>query len=757
MAPWGKYHVDVPPAPCVYLRRTFRLKAEPVRARLYATALGIYQARINGQPVSERELAPGWTDYTQRVRYQTYDVTPMLHAGDNAWGTVLADGWYAGYLAWSGRLHFGDYPLAFLGRLVVQYADGSEEVVTTDSQWTAATGPLRSADLLMGTVYDARRDMPGWDQPDFAADGWQPVEVLVDRRVSLIADWSPAIRVTQTLAPVRVTKEAIGRFLVDFGQNFSGRVRLTLPAGSHERVIIRYGEVLQPDGSLYTANLRTARATDVYWPAQTGVQVIEPIHTVHGFRYVEVQGVETLTAESVEGLVVHSDAVKAGRFQSDNALVNQLVSNIDWGLRSNIVGVPTDCPQRDERLGLDRRYSGVCADGAVVSPNGRLLTSWLEELAAAQFPDGAYPDVAPRVRGIQGGVAAWGDAGVLVPWALYQYYGDVRILAQHYPAMQRWVAYLTEHSRNGLRAAEGYGDWLFVEAETPKDVVATAYYAHVVQIVAKVARVLGYWRDAARYQQQFGQIADAFCRAFVAPDGRIQGDTQTGYVLALAFGLAPSPIAGAFLQRLVGLIHARQDHIDTGFLGVGHILHVLSARGYHQLACRLVTQEDYPSWGYMIRQGATTIWERWNGMLPDGSGFANVRMNSFNHYALGAVGDWLYRYVAGIRPQQPGFAAVEIEPGLDLDAFRAVQAAYPSPFGEVTVRWTHTPQGLSGEVTVPAGVVATVRWPAQAPGALDARDSLGNPLFPTAWRNDRAEYQVGSGRYAFAARMVPGE
>lgn len=706
--PWGKVVAAV--APAAQLRHTFRLKGQKVaKARLYSTALGTYEAYLNGKRVSEDRLAPGWTDYGHRVQYQTYDVTELLDPGANALGVTLAPGWYAGNIAWFGPHQYGDRP-GVLAQLEVTYTDGSTDRVLSGTDWRAATGPVTLADLMTGEEYDARLETPGWLEAGFDDSAWARAEALEKVAAEVVAAVDAPSRVEHELTAREVTEPKPGVFVYDLGQNMVGTVRLTVTGRAGTTVRLRHAEVLNPDGTLYTANLRTARATDTYTLKGGGKETFEPRFTFHGFRYVEVTGYPGKPPrDAVVGRVIHTSAPFTMDFETNVPMLNQLHHNIGWGQRGNFLSVPTDTPARDERLGWTGDINVFAPTAAYTMESARFLTKWLWDLRDGQTEAGGFTDVAPMIGSVGNGVAGWGDAGVTVPWALYQAYGDVRVLEQSWASMLKWLDYLQAHSEGHLRPAEGYGDWLNIADETPKDVIGTAYYAHSADLVARVAQVLD--KDPAPYEKLFGQVRDAFRAAYVTDGGRVKGDTQTAYVLALSMDLLADGDRARAADRLVELIESKGGHLSTGFLGTPRLLPVLTDTGHTDVAYRLLTQRTFPSWGYQIDRGATTMWERWDSIRPDGS-FQDAGMNSFNHYAYGSVGEWMYANIAGIAPGAPGFRTVLVRPRPGGGVDRA-KSRFDSVHGPITTRWTSGPEGFELDLSIPANTTAEVWIPAE--------------------------------------------
>ncbi|MFF1420851.1 alpha-L-rhamnosidase [Streptomyces sp. NPDC058280] len=739
--PWGEVRPSYSPA--AQLRHEFRLGNKPVaRARLYSTALGLYEAYLNGERVGEDRLAPGWTDYHKRVQYQTYDVTGLVGSGANALGVTLAAGWYAGNIAWFGPHQYGERP-ALLAQLEVTYADGSTERVLSGTDWRAATGPVTSADLVMGEDYDARLETDGWTRAGFDASGWSAAEPVDGVTAALVSEVDGPSRVERDLPALTVAEPTPGVFVFDLGQNMVGSVRLTVSGAAGTTVRLRHAEVLNPDGTIYTTNLRTARATDTYTLKGRGTETYEPRFTFHGFRYVEVTGYPGRPPlGAVVGRVIHTSAPFTMDFRTNVPMLNQLHSNIVWGQRGNFLTVPTDTPARDERLGWTGDINVFAPTAAYTMESARFLTKWLWDLRDDQADDGAFTDVAPLVGGVGKGVAGWGDAGVTVPWALYQAYGDVRVLEQSWSAMLKWLDYLEGHSSGFLRPAEGYGDWLNIQDETPKDVIGTAYFAHSADLVARAAEALG--KDPEPYRTLFRAVRDAFRAAYVSAGGRVKGDTQTAYVLALSMDLLAESDRKPAADRLVELVRTKDWHLSTGFLGTPRLLPVLTAAGHTDVAYRLLLQRTFPSWGYQIDRGATTMWERWDSIKPDGS-FQDAGMNSFNHYAYGSVGEWMYANIAGIAPGGPGFRKIIVRPRPGGGVTEA-EGRFDSVYGPVTTHWKAGSDGFQLDVSLPANTTAEVWIPAG-----DAVD-VGHGRARFLRREDGcAVFAAGSGRHHFSS------
>lgn len=779
--PWKMPGFSAGAQPPAYLRRVFQVTKPVAYARLYATALGLYNASLNGKPVSDEVFRPGWTDYHLRIPYQTYDVTGLLRQGANGIGLVLGDGWYAGYVGFGRkRGHYGDTPHA-LAQLEITYRDGSRESVVTDGSWQAGDGPLLESDLLMGETCDARLQRPAWSEPTGGASdsrAWGPVVVGTEPPVKqppntkprpetpypggipLVAQIGPSARRVAELHPRSIAEKPAGAYIFDLGQNMVGWARLKVKGPAGTKVTLRFAEMLNPDGSIYTTNLRGARATDHYILRGQGLETYEPSFTFHGFRYVEVTGYPGAPGkDAITGVVISSLQVDPQNFACSNPMVNQLQHNIQWGQLGNYLEVPTDCPQRDERLGWMGDAQIFVRTGCFNADIAAFMTKWMNDVEDAQSPDGGFSDVSPRLVDPSDGAPAWGDAGIIVPWTIYLCYGDTRIIAQHYEAMARWIAYIRSANPNLLwqkRGNNNFGDWLSIAADTPRDVLGTAYFAYDALLMARMAQVLGKTEDAKTYAELYEEIKAAFNRAYVSADGRIKGDTQTGYVLALRFNLLPEERRIQAAQHLAADIEKRQRHLSTGFVGVGYLTPVLTAIGRLDLAYALLSNDTFPSWGYSIKHGATTIWERWDGWTAE-KGFQNPGMNSFNHYSLGSVGEWMYSTVAGIDldPEQPGYKHILLHPrpggGLTF-----ARAHLDSPYGRIESDWKITEGKLTCRVRIPANTTATLALPA----AKGARVQEGGRMADHApgvqflrSESDTILYRLGSGAYLFTVDL----
>jgi alpha-L-rhamnosidase len=750
-------------APVPYLRREFEVAAAVSSARLYVTALGLYEARLNGRRVGDGVLTPGWTDYHQRIQYQTYDVTDLIRGGVNVLGAMIADGWHSGFVGFDAKragAMYGDAP-EFLAQLVITLADGSRQVVATDERWRSSFGAIKHGDLLMGERHDLADEPAGWDTPGFDSNGWAAVRCRPRDGVKLVADPGPQVRAVQELPAISVMADADGRYVVDFGQNLSGWVRISYPGPERAQLAIRHAEVLNPDGSLYTDNLRSARQTDEYL-TPGGPVVLEPRFTLHGFRYAEISGWPgPLDPAALTALVVHSDAPETGSFASSLAWLDQLFANINWGQRGNFISVPTDCPQRDERLGWLGDAQIFARTASYNRDVAAFFSKWLDDVADGQLPSGAFPDIAPRINLDWGGAPGWGDAGVIIPWTLHRMFADRGSLERHYGAMTAWMDFIERGNPDFVRCRElgnSYNDWLAPGDDlTPPELLATAYWAYDAVLMAQIAATLGRAHDAAAYQTLRNKIGAAFADTFIGADGSIESGTQTSYVLGLHMNLVPADLRAATAQHLVAAIEKEDWRLTTGFAGVGYLLPVLSSTGYTEVAYRLLGQDALPSWRYMIDHGATTIWERWDGWSAD-RGFQSAWMNSFNHYALGSVGEWLYRFVLGLElaPGAVGFdrLAMRPHPGGELTWARG---SFESVRGRIAAGWRVEDGTLSYRIELPPGVSASVHLPGARPDQFSDENGRG-PVrvcdFPGTLGAHEAVFETGPGSHEFTGAAL---
>jgi alpha-L-rhamnosidase len=719
---WHEDTSSSQPAPL--LRRGFDVRRGVKQARLYVTALGVYEAEINGVTVGDQVLAPGWTSYDHRLRYQTFDVTAMLREGRNAVGAVLGDGWYRGRIGFGGgrRNIYGDR-LALLAQLEISYDDGTTDRLVTDETWRATSGPIRASDIYDGETYDAREERSGWSTAEYVDRDWSGVQTIERDLDTLVAPSGPPVRRIEEVAPVAITTSRAGRTIVDFGQNLVGWLRISVRGTTGQTITLRHAEVLE-HGELGTRPLRRAAATDRYILRGDGLETWEPRFTFHGFRYAEVEGWPgELRPDDLRAVVCHSDMERTGWFECSDPLINRLHENVVWSMRGNFLDVPTDCPQRDERLGWTGDIQVFAPTASFLYDCAGLLQSWLADLAAEQADaNGVVPFVVPNaLPGMPVPAAAWGDAAVIVPWVLYQRYGDTGILAEQFASMRAWVDLLHLWDQ-GFQ----FGDWLDpsappdkpADARTSPQIVASAYFARSAELVAQVAEVLGRVEDETHYRALAAKVREAFAREYVTPAGSLVSDAATAYALALEFALLPETAQRQHAaERLAALTRENGYHISTGFVGTPLICDALCHTGNYRDAFQLLFQRENPSWLYPVTMGATTIWERWDSMLPDGS-INPGEMTSFNHYALGAVADWLQRTVGGLAPAAPGYRRLEIRlhPSGGLTS---ASARHRTPYGMAACAWQIVDGYITVEALVPPNTTASVILPGDHEQPLD--------------------------------------
>ena len=753
--------------PSPLMRRTFVLKKKVRRARLYATSMGLYELSLNGKRVGDQYFTPGWTAYDFRYQYQTYDVTSMLESGENCLGAMLGDGWFRGTMTWEPKRNSYGKKLALLAQLVITYTDGSQEIVGADEKWKSATGGILQSDLYNGETYDALLEKAGWNEVGYNDSDWKGVTALDAPKTKIVAPAGPPVKEIEEIKPVRVFQTPKGETVIDMGQNMVGwlKFRLTAPAGT--TVSLQHAEVLDRDGNFYIENLRGGKQTIRYTSKGGGIELYQPHFTFQGFRYVAVSGWPgEVKADDFTGVVVHSAIPRTGSFESSSSLLNQLQHNIIWGQKGNFVDVPTDCPQRDERLGWTGDAQVFARTASFNHDTAAFYTKWLKDVALDQEDDGAVPFVIPNVLSHESrkGAAAsagWADAAVVVPWTVYLSFGDKRILEEQYPSMKAWVEFMRKQAGASYLWTAGFsfGDWLafattrsdYPGATTDKDLIQTAYFARSTELLLKTAQVLGKKEEAADYADLERKIRGAFQREYVTPNGRLSSNTQTAYALALAFGLLPESQRAEAAARLAADVK-KFGHLTTGFLGTPLLCQTLSDYGYLDEAFMLLNRTEYPSWLYPVTKGATTIWERWDGIKPDGS-FQDAGMNSFNHYAYGAIGEWMYRVVAGIDIDEkiPGYKHILIEPHPGGGLTRA-GAAVDSMYGHVSSGWEITDGKMVLKVVVPANTTATVRLPkVKLEDVSEGGKNLAGRADVSGAKQvkDAVELEVGSGKYVF--------
>ncbi len=763
--PWNEDKTTSPPSPM--LRSEFAINRQIASARIYASAMGLYEIEINGQKVGDQLFTPGWTSFSNRVQYQTYDITDMLRRGNNAIGVVLGDGWYRGFLGWKNQRNFYGETLAFIAQIQIVYTNGTTQTIITDQNWRASTGPILYSDIYNGEKYDARLEKNSWSVPGYNARDWQRVRLTSFANVKLIAPQAPPVKAIQELKPMSVFITPQGDTVIDFGQNLVGHMRIRTRGTAGKAITIRHAEIIDKHGNFYTENLRSASQTNTYILKGQGIETWEPKFTFQGFRYVAINGFpgDIYNPEAFTAIVVHSDMIPTGHFDCSNPLVNRLQHNIVWGQKGNFLDVPTDCPQRDERMGWTGDIQ-VFANTANLNMNtASFLTRWLADLEADQFPNGSVTFVVPNVLGPgEGGAAGWGDAATVVPWSIYQSFGDKRILERQYNSMKAWVNYMKE--RASLQGDPylwigdfHFGDWLsfaslnqrnYPGAHTHPDLIATAYFARSTGLMAQIARILNKTEDAEFYQQLLENITRSFQKEFVTPNGRLSSDTQTAYLLALRYNLLPDNLRTSAARYLAKDLRER-GHLTTGFLGTPHLNHALSEFGFHEDAYKLLLRTQYPSWLYPVTMGATTIWERWDGIKTD-STFQSKSMNSFNHYAYGAVGDWLFKEAAGIKNSSPGYKSFTIQP-VPGGGMHFARALLYTPYGKVLSSWKFDNGKFDLTIEIPANTNARVKLPWADARLLTINGQvISRTHFPFSFKieYDGVWVDLGSGTYKFS-------
>ena len=748
------------------LRKEFTLSKKIKSARLYASAKGIYEAYCNGRRVGDEVLSPGFTEYGKRILFQTYDVTDQVKQGANALGFMVGPGWYKGDLAgWIGhRNHFGKRT-AIIAQLLICNDDGSAETIVSDASWTCAQGPVIFSEIYHGEIYDARLEEKGWNLPlgdenGFSRRGWKPVFVeSTDLSPLRPADGLPVKERERFRAKAFFTTPG-GDKVIDFGQNISGYVRFKVRGKAGDRVKLRHAEVLDSAGNFYTENLRKARQTIEYILKGDETEIYQPHFTFQGFRYIAVDEFPgTFDPAAFEAVAVYSEMKSAGSFKSSDALLNQFMSNVGWSMKDNFVDIPTDCPQRDERLGWTGDAEIFARSAGLIMETAPFFTKWLRDLAASQYDDGRVPHVVPDVlKNIaesderitdNAGATAWADAVVIIPWMIYAYFGDKRILEEQYPNMKKWVEYIRGVAENGVLFNTGFhfGDWVALDAKegsyfgaTPNDLSATAFYAYSTELLGKSAAVLGKKDEAAVYGELHRKIVEAFGREFFTPTGRIAARTQTSCILALQFGLCPPHAKQRTLDTYVELLKENTNHLTTGFLGTPFACRVLADNGRLDLAYELLFKTDFPSWLYQVTKGATTIWEHWDGLKPDGTMWS-ADMNSFNHYAYGAVYDWVFTDTGGIDTDEAaGFKRILLEPRPGGPLSWA-ESSYESPYGRIFLRWEKNGGTLKVDIKVPPNTRATAILPGAKAGNIGGLEFVSAP--------NGAQAELGSGSYSF--------
>ncbi|HJS55726.1 MAG TPA: family 78 glycoside hydrolase catalytic domain [Chitinophagaceae bacterium] len=749
--------------PAQYFRKQFSATKKIASATAYITAHGMYEAQINGKRVGDFYLTPGWTSYKKRLQYQVYDVTNLLTNGNNAIGITVGNGWYRGFIAWSGNKDSYGKTTGLLLQLDITYSDGTTATIVSDESWKSSTGSIRYSEIYHGETIDAREEKAGWSTAGYDDAAWSGVNVVNYSNDILLATYNEPVKKQETFKPLKIFTTPKGEKVVDFGQNLVGWVMVKAKGNAGDKITIRHAEVLDKQGNFYIDNLRAAKTTATYFLAGKGEETFEPHFTFYGFRYIKIEGIDEIRPENFTAVALYSDMKPTGTFTSSNSLINQLQHNIQWGQKGNFLDVPTDCPQRDERLGWTGDAQAFSRTAAFNFGVNNFFAKWLRDVEADQLPNGSVPHVIPNVLGPRSNAATgWADAATIIPWNMYLAYGDKKILENQYNSMKNWVGYMEKESKNYLwNTGFHFGDWLFYSlsddrdgksAVTDKYMIAQCFFSHSVQIMINTAQVLGKKEDAEMYTQLLTNLKDAFVKEYLTPNGRLISGTQTAYVLALNFDMLPGNLREQAVEKLVQNIRSYNDHLTTGFLGTPYLCHVLSRFGKTDVAFTLLMQETYPSWLYPVKMGATTIWERWNGIRPD-STFEPASMNSFNHYAYGAIGDWMYRVVAGLDTYEdgPGYKHIRIQPHIGGGLTNA-SASLQTYYGNTSSGWKIEGNQIILDVEIPANTKATVYVPAANADLVKENGSAissSKDIQVMGTENGYVVLRIGSGKYHF--------
>ncbi len=756
--------------PSPIFRKTFNTTKKIQSATAFITALGVYEAQINGKRVGDAYLTPGWTSYNKRLQYQVYDVTGLLQNGKNAAGVTLGNGWYRGYIGFSGQKNFYGKELALLFQLDITYTDGTAETIISDESWKSSTGNITGSEIYHGETIDGGKEKAGWTTAAFNDSEWPGVKLKVDVKTALVATYNEPIKKHETFQPKKIFKTPKGEQVIDFGQNLVGWVVMNVKGNPGDKITVYHAEVLDKAGNFYTENLRPAKQQNNYILKGGDEESFEPHFTFQGFRYIKIEGFPgEIRPENFTAVALYSAMKPTGVFNCSNPLVNRLQSNIQWGQKGNFLDVPTDCPQRDERLGWTGDAQAFARTATFNFGVNNFFAKWLRDVELDQAANGSVPFVVPNVLGATaGGSAGWADAATIAPWTMYLAYGDKRILEQQYNSMTAWVGFMEKSSRNFLwNTGFHFGDWLFYRpfddndgrsAVTDKYLIAQCFFAHSTQLLINTAKVLNKKDDVERYANLLQNVKDAFVKEYLTPNGRLVSNTQTAYVLALHFDMLPENLRKQAAEKLVQNIKNYGNHLTTGFLGTPYLCHVLTRFGYTDIAYALLMQDSYPSWLYPVKMGATTIWERWDGIKPD-STFQTPGMNSFNHYAYGAIGDWLYRIVAGLDTYEdgPGYKHVNVKPHVGGKLTHASVTLH-TYYGTTSAGWKLEERKLVLDVQIPVNTTATVFVPASGADAItEGGKRLAGikikDILVDGTEKDYVIVKLGSGKYQFIVEV----
>lgn len=763
-----------------YFRYIFEVRKPLKRAILYATALGLYEAWLNNKRVGDYFFTPGWTSYHKRIQYQAYDITQDIKIGQNVIGAILGAGWYKGTLGWDGKKNIYGDRLAFLAQMHLYYEDGTEEIICPSEKWEYKLGPILFSEFYNGEIYDARLELDEWMNPGLYGKDWKNAKVIEYRKDILIAQENIPAKKMEVIKPVAIITTPKGETVLDFGQNMVGFVKFKVKGNAGDRVVLKHAEVLDKDGNFYTENLRKAKQTIEYILKGDCEEIFEPHFTYQGFRYVKVEEYPgEIDLNNFEGIVIYSGMETTGEFECSDELINRLQKNIVWSQKGNFVDVPTDCPQRDERLGWTGDAQVFIKTACFNMDVALFFTKWLHDLAADQFENGGVPFVIPNIFfsetqsfGDAHSSAAWGDAATICPWTIYQYYADKRLLEQQYQSMKKWVEYIRKQGDNEYLWNTGFhfGDWVALDTKegsyigaTPRDLIATAFYAYSTWILSQTAKVLGYVEDVEEYTRLYHNIVTEFRKEFVTPNGRLAAHTQTAHVLALMFDLLERKDVEKNVERLIELLKeiditdiSKEDYaLTTGFVGTPYLCHVLTKYGKSDIALKLLLRKKYPSWLYQVLKGATTIWEHWDGIKEDGT-FWSADMNSFNHYAYGSIGDWMYSVLGGLNILEPGFKKFSVKPYFEY--FEYVKLKYKSMYGDIFIKWERQESNVKLDLTVPVNTEAIVELEKIKVDSFKAlkRENIETQsgIKDIALSGDTMKVILGSGKYKFEFKKV---
>ncbi len=764
--------------PSPYLRKEFNCDKTIEKATVYITSHGLFELNLNGEKVSDELFTPGWTSYQHRLQYKAFDVTEIIQNGNNAMGVILGDGWYRGYFVWEGNKNLYGDKLALLLQLEITYTDGSTAIVCSDESWKSSTVAILCSDIYNGEHYNAELEINDWNKAGFNDAKWSGVTLKDFGVDNIVPSEGAPVRITEEITPIEKIITPKGELVFDLGQNIAGWVRFTLKGKKGDKITLNHAEVLDQEGNFYVENLREAKAEDSYIFKGNDLETWEPRFTFHGFRYIMISDyLGTVECNDLTGCVVHSDMTPTGNFECSNDLINRLQKNIQWGLRDNFLDVPTDCPQRDERLGWTGDAQVFAPTACFNMDASSFYRKWMQDFIPDQKADGSVPWVVPNVVKDGGGTGwsdgfgstGWSDAAVIIPWTVYKVYGDTQILKDQYISMKGWTDFMIKESGDSYIFSSGFhfGDWLsfaeyysyyynapdygYAGAYTEKELCATAYFYYTTSLMVKIAELTGNNEDAATYKSILPKIKAAYADEFLTKKGRLTSNSQTAYILSLAFGLLDEDMNTIGAQRLADDVN-HFGHLTTGFLGTPLICHALTENGYPDIAYKLLFNERYPSWLYPVTKGATTIWERWDCIKPDGS-FQTAGMNSFNHYAYGAVGDWLYSYVAGLKqsPESVGYKHIIIEPYL-TDQLSYAKADFDSVYGKIISGWKRDGNKLVFEITIPTNTSATVKLPCPNSDKISengVKISESEDFCLLEKENDRTVFEIESGVYTF--------